>query len=110
FVVDVFDGIESLAGKSLLRQIETPSGDPRFVMLQTIREYVSERLAESGELDAIKRRHTSFFLALAEEGEAELRGRNQTEWLERLETEHDNLRAALRRSTDGRDTETALRL
>lgn len=108
--VDVLDGIDSLVGKSLVRQIETEGGEARFVMLQTIWEYVSERLDASGEADAISGHHSRFYCDLAEEAAPQLRGRQQLEWLERLEAEHDNLRAALRRAMERDDTETALRL
>ena len=63
-------------------------------MLETIREYASELLEASGEADALRRRHTAFYLALAEEAEPHLRGDPAT-WLDRLEREHGNLRAAL---------------
>jgi predicted ATPase/class 3 adenylate cyclase/Tfp pilus assembly protein PilF len=108
--VDVLDGIESLVEKSLLRQIETASGDPRFIMLQTIWEYAAEQLAESDEVAIIEQHHTHFFLTLAEMADPQLRGQHQLEWLERLETEHDNLRAALRRTRESGDAERALRL
>lgn len=109
-VVDVLDGIESLVEKSLLRQIETASGEPRFIMLQTIWEYAAEQLAESDEAATLEQQHTDFFLTLAEEADPQLKGRQQLEWLERLETEHDNLRAALRRAGASGDAETSLRL
>lgn len=108
--VDLLDGIESLVEKSLLRQIETASGEPRFIMLQTIWEYAAEQLAESDEAAAVERHHTSFFLTLAEAADPQLKGPQQVEWLERLETEHDNLRAALRRARENGDAETSLRL
>ena len=72
-------------------------------MLETIREYALERLEASGEADADPRDGTpSYFLALAEDGGAELRGAEQVAWLDRLEAEHDNLRAALAWSRDAR--------
>jgi predicted ATPase/class 3 adenylate cyclase len=97
-VVDVLDGIESLVEKRLLRQIETASGEPRFVMLQSIWEYAAEQLAESDEAATVERQHTRFFLMLAEAAEPQLKGRQQLEWIERLETEHDNLRVVLQRA------------
>jgi predicted ATPase len=70
-------------------------------MLETVHEYARERLEESGEAQEIKRLHAEFFLALAEEAESELKGTDQLEWLERLEAEHDNLRAALAWALEG---------
>ena len=78
--VDVFDGVSSLLDKSLLRQEEGPEGEPRFVMLETIHEFAREKLEESGEAEVIGRAHAGYFLALAEEAEAELIGANQVEW------------------------------
>jgi len=108
--VDTFDGVSSLLDKSLLRQEEGQEGEPRFVMLETIHEYTRERLQESGEAEEIGRAHTRYFLALAEEAAPELTGSEQVSWMERLEAEHDNLRAALSRSLEARDTESALRI
>ncbi|MDQ5853440.1 MAG: tetratricopeptide repeat protein [Chloroflexota bacterium] len=109
-VVDVLDGVESLVNQSLLRETETTSGEPRFTMLQTICEYALERLEASGEAATLQHQHAGFYLALAEEAEPHLKGAQQVAWLERLETEHDNLRAALHRSMESGDTASALRL
>jgi non-specific serine/threonine protein kinase len=84
------DTLQSLVEKSLLRHRED-----RFWMLETIREYATERLDESGEADELKGHHAQGFLALAEEAEPNLRGSGSKEWLRRLEPEHDNLRAAM---------------
>jgi predicted ATPase/class 3 adenylate cyclase len=108
--MDVFDGVSSLVDNSLLRQEEGPESEPRFVMLETIHEYAREKLRESGEADQIGRAHTGYFLALAEEAEPELTGSDQVGWLERLEAEHDNLRAALSRSLERSDAELGLGL
>jgi predicted ATPase/class 3 adenylate cyclase len=108
--LDVFDGVESLLEKSLLRQEEGPDGEPRFVMLETIHEFARERLEEGGEAEEVKRAHAEFFLALAEETEPELRGPRQFSWFERLETEHDNLRAALSWSLETGNAELRLRI
>jgi predicted ATPase/class 3 adenylate cyclase len=93
--VEAFEGVSSLLDKSLLRQEEGPNGEPRFVMLETIHEFAREKLGESAEAEQIKRVHAQYFLTLAEEANPELKGANQLEWLERLEAEHDNMRAAL---------------
>jgi len=92
--LDVLNGLQSLMDKSLLRQAEE-DGEPRFSMLETIREYAREKLLESGELDTIQERHLNFFLVLAEELEPQLRRERQQEYLDRLEREHDNLHTAL---------------
>jgi predicted ATPase len=91
--VDTLDGVESLVIGSLLRQEES-EGEPRFYMLETIREYALERLEEGGEAEKLRRRHAGHFLELAEEAEPQLRDSEPAEWLQRLEKEHDNLRAA----------------
>ncbi|MGB7923859.1 MAG: protein kinase [Pyrinomonadaceae bacterium] len=109
-VVEVLDGIASLVDKSLLVQKEQADGESRFRMLEVVREYATERLEESGEAEAVRERHAGFYLALAEEGEAELLGGAKVaEWLDRLEEEHDNLRAALRWLME-RDAGSVLRL
>jgi predicted ATPase len=92
----ILDLVESLLDKSLLLQLEGVDGEPRFTMLETIREYALERLAASGQADVIRQRHADYYLALAEAAEPELRGPQQRHWLDRLEDEHNNLRAALR--------------
>ncbi len=113
--VEVLDGVQSLVDKSLMRQEEGEGegagGEPRFVMLETIHEYAMDKLEESGEAEQIKREHADFFLKLAEEAEPQLTGGQQAVWLDKLEEDHDNLRAALGWSTgeDG-NPEIALRL
>jgi predicted ATPase/Tfp pilus assembly protein PilF len=108
--VDVFEGVSSLLDKSLLRQEEGPGGEPRFVMLETVHEFAREKLQESAEAGEIKRTHTEYFLTLAEEAYPELKGANQLQWLERLEVEHDNMRAALSWASEHKEVEVALRL
>ncbi|MDQ3856059.1 MAG: NB-ARC domain-containing protein, partial [Chloroflexota bacterium] len=93
--IDVLSGIESLVEKSLLRQEEGADGEPRFRMLQTVQEYALERLDASGDGVDVRRRHAGYFLALAEEAEPHLRSLRSVEWLERLESDTDNYRAAL---------------
>jgi predicted ATPase/class 3 adenylate cyclase len=107
--VDALDGVSSLLDKSLLRQEEGPEGEPRFVMLETIHEYARERLEASGEAEEVRRLHAEYFLALAERSEPELTGPDQLACLERLEAEHDNMRAALQWSLE-KEPETAFRL
>jgi predicted ATPase/DNA-binding CsgD family transcriptional regulator len=92
----VLDTVASLIDKSLLQQTEQEGEEPRIVMLETIREYGLERLASHGEREATWQAHAAYYLALAEKAEPELGGSQQVAWLERLEREHDNLRAAKR--------------
>jgi tetratricopeptide (TPR) repeat protein len=107
--MDVLEGVASLVNKSLLQQEQADSGT-RLVMLETIREYGLECLRSSVEVTAIERGHATFFLGLAETAEAELRGASQTVWLDRLDAEHDNLRAALAWMTQSGEAEPGLRL
>jgi predicted ATPase/class 3 adenylate cyclase len=105
---DILEGLGLLVDQSLLRQ--EAEGEPRFLMLETIREFALERLEEAGEASAIKERHARAFLALAEEAESHLTDRDQATWLDRLELDHDNLRAALAWAAQEHDAEFALRL
>jgi tetratricopeptide (TPR) repeat protein len=93
--VSCLDQLGSLLDKSLLRQVEGMHDEPRVVMLEMLREFGSQALQASGEQEAFRRRHASFFLALAEQAEASLEGTRQVQWMDRMEQEHDNLRAAL---------------
>ena len=108
--VEAFEGVSSLVDKSLLRQEEGPNGEPRFVMLETVHEFAREKLEESAEAEQIKRAHAQYFLTLAEEAPPELRSPDQLEWLERLEAEHDNMRAALSWALGRKEVEVSLRL
>jgi predicted ATPase len=107
--LDVFGGVERLLEQSLLRQDEGLEGEPRFSMLETIREFGLEQLEAAGEGAEVRHRHAAFYLRLVERAEPELLGPGQPLWLDRLETEHDNVRAALGWALD-MDVETALRL
>jgi predicted ATPase/DNA-binding CsgD family transcriptional regulator len=94
--IDPFEGVASLTDKSLLRQEVGPAGEPRFTMLETVREFALEQLAASGEDAAIRVRQASWSLALAETAGLDLEaGRVQAAWLARLDAELDNLRAAV---------------
>src|SRR5262249_39316207 len=79
--IDVVDGLASFVDKSLLRQEEAPGGEPRFRMLETIREYARERLAESPDNDMSWQRHGEYFADLALRAELQLMEADQTEWL-----------------------------
>src|ERR687892_1194860 len=102
--------LSSLVDKSLVLRVPTNPDDVRFAMLETIREFGLEQLEAAGDAPATRDRHAAFFLSLAEEAEPHLRGVDQKRWLDLLETEHDNLRAALRWSIDAGDATTALRM
>jgi len=106
--LDLLDLLASLVDKSLIRQ--EGQEEPRFEMLETIREYAAEKLEERGDGEEMRARHARCFLQLAEEAEPELTGPQQGEWLARLEAELDNLRGALRQLIDRRMVTEALRL
>jgi non-specific serine/threonine protein kinase len=108
---DVLDGLASLVDKSLLRHLDGGEDEPRFWMLETIREYGLERLAAAGEEEETRRRHAAWYLALAEELWPTLQRRlDATPALNRLAREHDNLRAALAWLDSTGDGEALLRL
>src|SRR5947209_10773759 len=91
---DVVDMLDQLADQSLVRRLPDFS-EPRFLMLQTIREFAAEQLEQSDEAAAIKDRHVQAFIALAQQAQPHVFGSRRKEWLDRLEMEDDNLRAAL---------------
>src|SRR5205814_5177306 len=97
--------LQSLVNKSLLRHT-----DERFWMLETIREYALERLEKASEAADLRRRHAEHFLALAEEAEPSILGMSPAQWLDRLERDHDNLRAALDWLEASGETQVALQL
>ncbi|WP_431951714.1 ATP-binding protein [Actinacidiphila sp. bgisy167] len=104
---DVASVLASLVDKSLVVADLTEDG-ARYRMLETIGEYAAERLDEAGERAAVGRRHTAYFREYVRTADPELRGPRQLRWLERLEREHDNLRAAIRRAVDTGDEQEAL--
>jgi predicted ATPase/class 3 adenylate cyclase len=105
--LDILDGLASLVDKSLIRRVEPPGRPSRFSMLETIREFGLERLEASGDLEPVRRRHAEHFLGLAEEAEPHLTAKDQGEWLDRCDTEHANIRAALRWAIDRGDADRA---
>ncbi len=109
-VGDALDTLASLVDKSLVRQRDGADGEPRFVLLETIREYALEQLEERGELEGLRRRHAERFLASVEAAEPELLRTNQAVWLERLDADRDNIRAALAWATAAGEIELALRM
>src|SRR5215469_10319993 len=95
---DLLETLLSLVDKSLLRQMEQEAGEesePRFSMLQVLREFGLECLANAGELAATRTAHAMYYVAQAEEAEPHLRGSESRHWFAQLEREHENLRAAL---------------
>jgi predicted ATPase/DNA-binding SARP family transcriptional activator len=106
----ILDGVASLLDKGLVLRMEGRDAEARFTMLETVREYALERLAESTTEDAVRGRHARFFLDLAEHAEPHLRGEDQRAWLPRLEEEHDNLRSALRWALEDDAGDIGLRL
>jgi len=106
---DVLEVLSALVEQSLVRQSEV-EGEPRFRMLVTIREYALVRLAENGEADEISRRHAAAYLAVAEEARPHFGSDEQKRWLDALEVEHDNMRAALEWTIARGRADEALRL
>lgn len=106
---DVLDLISSLLDKSLVLRREQPDGEPRFRMLDVVRDYAEARLAEDGALENARRVHAEFFTGLAERAEPFLQAAQSAEWLDALEYEHDNIRGAMRWALDNR-TELAVRM
>lgn len=108
--IDPLEGIESLLHKNLLSQQEGKDGEPRFTMLEILRDYACECLESSSEAGAIRRRHAEYFLMLAENAEPEMRGKSFHHWMAQLEAEHHNLLAALEWLLAQDDAELGLRL
>ena len=108
--IDVLDGLHSLVEKSLLRQRPDADGEPRFWMLETIREYALGLLDEAGALADARERHAELFLGLAEEADVESRTGDRAAWFDRLDADNANLRAALDWAEEQRDGELMLRL
>ena len=92
---EIFNVMSSLLDKSLVQQTEQGEHEPRFGMLETIREYCLERLSDSGEEQATRRSHAAYCMVLAEEGNPDLDEAERTGWLARCDIEHDNFSAAL---------------
>jgi predicted ATPase/DNA-binding winged helix-turn-helix (wHTH) protein len=108
--LDLLDGMASLVDKSLVQQVGQATGESRFVMLETIREYALEKLEASGEEAFTKRAHAAYCLVLAEEETTGQSGAEGAEWLERFALENDNFRAGLDWLTETGDAEWGLRL
>ena len=105
---DVLDGLMALADQSLIKVEETADGEPRFRLLDTIRAYAAERLEADGEVELIQGRHRDWYVALVNEAAAQLSGADQRRWLDRLELEHDDIRAVLDRAVAQPDPPVAI--
>jgi predicted ATPase len=103
----VLDTLSSLADKSLIVRASR-QGEERFTMLNTIRDYAAQRLAESGQVEESSRRHAAYFASLAHRAEPELRRASQHEWVTRLDADSGNLQAALTWLIDSGDSDTAV--
>jgi non-specific serine/threonine protein kinase len=106
----VLETLDGLVDKSLLRVDFQPDGEPRFSMLETIREFAAGKLMSAGEVEATQALHAAWCLSLAEAAEPDLSGPGQLDRLEQLEREHDNFRSALRWSFRGGDPLCGARL
>jgi predicted ATPase/DNA-binding winged helix-turn-helix (wHTH) protein len=108
--IDLFEGLSSLVDKSLIQRLDQAQAESRFAMLETIREFALDRLAESGEEPVTRRAHAAYCLVLAEEGNPELGPADRARWLTNCDAEIDNLRAALDWLFEPLDLDWALRL
>ena len=108
--LDVVDGVESLLRHNLLRTQRMAGGEPRFGMLETIHEYALDRLGARGNEAPVRRSHACFYAELAEDAEPDLLGPHQLRWLELLDAELANIRAALTWATETGDAEFGLRI
>ena len=107
--IDILDGISALGDQGLLRRIESV-GQSRFLMLETIREFAVECLAAGGEEEEVRSRHARVYLGVAEAAAPMYTRRAVRSWLDRSETDHDNLRAAFAWAVARQDGEVAQRL
>jgi predicted ATPase/DNA-binding CsgD family transcriptional regulator len=107
---DVLDGVRALVEQSLLIQTEAPPGEPRYSMLETIREFGLERLAASGEESTTRSAHAGYYLALAEQAEPHLIASGSAVWVERLAIERDNLHTAVAWALRTGEADAVLRL
>ena len=107
---EIFELMSSLVDKSLIQQRQQNDEEPRFRMLETIREYSLERLQQSGEEASTKRAHAAYCLVLAEEGNPQLNEPERAAWLMRCDIEHDDFRAALDFLFHTRDLDWGFRL
>jgi len=107
--LEVLDVIADLVDQSIVQALGE-AAEPRFGMLETVREFAVEKLEETGTADDFRARHQTYYLQLAERGSAGLGTSAQVEWLNRLSRENDNFRAVLRRALRRQDATSALRM
>ncbi len=121
---EILDLLTQLVSKSLVvyeepqahwgpigeRSDDHGTGEARYRLLEIVRQYSRDRLEQAGEEEELRERQRDFFLTLVERAEPELWGPAQRKWLDRLEAEHDNVRAALGWSVENGEAATALRL
>ncbi|MDQ4038080.1 MAG: AAA family ATPase [Actinomycetota bacterium] len=108
--IDTLDALTVLVESNLLRGVDAVDADPRFAMLETVREYGLERLAQSGEEPLIRRRHAEHWIDAGEQASDALSGPDQVTWSRRLELDHDNFRSALTWVLHSGEAELGLRL
>ncbi len=106
---EVLELLGRLAEQSLVIVTQEPNTGTRYGMLEPVRQYALEKLEEAGEAGEVRLRHAGYYLALAEEAEPRIKGQEQVQWLDMLEAENDNLRAAIGRSLEAGDARTAAR-
>jgi predicted ATPase len=107
---DVLELLPELVEKSLVLAEPTADGMMRYRLLETLRQYAAERLAERGEAEAVQRQHATHYVTVVETAEPNLRGPEQATWLQRLDIEHDNFRAAIQWAVDHGAAEEGLQL
>ena len=105
---DILDALMGLVDQSLLKVDEVADGEPRFRLLDTIRAFAAERLEADDEVERVQGRHRDWYIALAERAAGELSGADQRRWLDRLELEHDDIRAVLDRAVAAPDPPVAI--
>ena len=108
--LDILEGMGSLVDESLLRQAEDAGGEPRYTLLETVREFSLDRLTVSGEERLLRSQHAAYFAGLAESLQPDIDGPEQVRTAAALGAEQDNLRAAIAWAIEQLDAETALRL
>ncbi len=108
--IDLFEGLSSLVDKNLVQRVDRDEAEPRFSMLETVREYAFERLTKNGERSGAQRAHAAYCLVLAEEGNPELSPADRDRWLTRCDLEIDNFRFALDWLLGNRNLDWSLRL
>jgi predicted ATPase len=108
--IDLFEGLSSLVDKNLVQYAGRDETEPRFAMLETIREYAFDCLTDTAEQSAARRAHAAYYLVLAEEGNPELPPAGRVRWLTQCDVEIDNFRYALDWLFQTLDLEWGLRL